>query len=149
MHSLRNNSSVRKAGFGEFVTKSSLLRNKQLIGTVMGWRFPAGLQVFHDTVRHPNEFFLHLKELASRIAVKIFGGELSRKRVDLAQQICCRLLVRVQDNWFQQIWKGRKGGRAGQAECGFQSEQRCVPAAFVQNNVFKVYKVFVPHDTSF
>lgn len=93
----------------------------------MGWRFPAGLQVFHDTVCHANKFFLHLKKLASRIAMKILRGQLSSERINLAQEICRGLVACVQDHWFNQIWKGRN---KGSAVCvfGFQSKQKYVAA---------------------
>lgn len=131
------------------VTKSSLIRNdKQLIRTVVGRWFPAGLQVFHDTLCHACEFFLHLKELASWIAIENFRGQLSSKGIDLAQKICWGLAVCIQDNWFNQIWKGRKGrvGRAGQAVVRCKSQQNYVVVqccSFCTKKMYSVHKVFV------
>lgn len=106
MHSLRKNSPSEKK---QVVTKSSLLRNdKQLIGTLAGRRFPAGLQVFHDPVCHGDELFLHVEQLAPRIAVKVRGAEPSEQRVQLARQVRAGLGTRAHSGRFPQVWKEGK-----------------------------------------
>lgn len=75
----------------------------------MGRRFPAGLQVLHDTVDHGQDLLLHLEELADRVALQPLSADLSHQRVQLAQEIGLGQLRRAQDEWFEQICEGRKG----------------------------------------